>query len=396
MSRLFISHSSADNPAAFALAQWLTANNYGDYFLDTDSQRGLVPGERWMDQLRAAADKCEAVLCLISPNWLASEWCWDEFRLARFLHKRIFALIVADVPRDTLPREMKAEWQLCDLIGPDPIQDFAVGGATVSFRQEGLERLRRGLERAGLDPLGFPWTNDRPPYPGLRALEAEDAAIFFGRDSALIRAMDQVRGMAEAGTDRLLVILGASGAGKSSFLRAGLWPRLARDDTHLFPLPVIRPENDAMRGLAAALAGAYDRLGVRRAVGDIKAALSRGEAAFLAILDDLAARARSRLAHMAPDDPPPTLVLAVDQAEELLNPNGGAEAATFRALLSAALAPGRRMLAIATVRTDRYDRMQDQALFPGVGRALFDLFPMERTEFRAVIEGPAFSPSYSP
>ena len=47
---------------------------------------------------------------------------------------------------------------------------------------------------------------------------------------------------------RLLVILGASGAGKSSFLRAGLLPRLERDDRNFLPLPIVRPERAALTG----------------------------------------------------------------------------------------------------------------------------------------------------
>lgn len=65
---------------------------------------------------------------------------------------------------------------------------------------------------------------------GLRPLEADDAGIFFGRDAAIVEALDTLRGLRDAAAPRLLVILGASGAGKSSFLRAGLFPRIARDD----------------------------------------------------------------------------------------------------------------------------------------------------------------------
>jgi hypothetical protein len=57
-----------------------------------------------------------------------------------------------------------------------------------------------------------------------------------------------LRGLRDAPPPRLLVILGASGAGKSSFMRAGLLPRLERDDLHFLPLPVIRPERAVLTG----------------------------------------------------------------------------------------------------------------------------------------------------
>ena len=71
----------------------------------------------------------------------------------------------------------------------------------------------------------------------MRPLEAEDAGIFFGREAPTIEALDRLRGLSEAAPPRFLVILGASGAGKSSFLRAGLLPRLARDDRALPAAP---------------------------------------------------------------------------------------------------------------------------------------------------------------
>jgi hypothetical protein len=56
------------------------------------------------------------------------------------------------------------------------------------------------------------------------------------------------------------VILGASGAGKSSFLRAGLLPRLNRDDRNFLPLPIIRPGRAVLTGetgLARSLYAAF-------------------------------------------------------------------------------------------------------------------------------------------
>ena len=122
--------------------------------------------------------------------------------------------------------------------------------AHVTFSTSGLTRLKGGLTKAGLDARFFAWPPasepDRPPYRGLKPLEAEDAGILFGREAPVIEALDRLRGLAEATPPRFLVILGASGAGKSSFLRAGLLPRLSRDDRNFLPLPVVRPDRAAL------------------------------------------------------------------------------------------------------------------------------------------------------
>jgi WD40 repeat protein/DNA-binding winged helix-turn-helix (wHTH) protein len=238
-----------------------------------------------------------------------------------------------------------------------------------------------------------PGDQDRAPYRGLRALEAEDAAIFFGRDAEIIRGMDQLRDMAETQVDRLLLVLGASGAGKSSFLRAGLWPQLSLDDARFLPLPVIRPLDAVISGasgLVASLSGAFARLGKVRPPGPLKAALAaRGAAALEEQLQELSALAQVRLLNVDASAPPPTLVLPIDQTEELFATEGTAEAETFLSLLASVLTGQARVLAIGTIRTERYHQVQSDALLSGVRRVLFDLPPIPDYDYRQVVEGPA-------
>ena len=168
----------------------------------------------------------------------------------------------------------------------------------VTFSAEGLQRLKHGLEQAGLDPKHFAWPPasdpNRPPYRGLRPLEAEDAGIFFGRDAAVIEALDRLRGLRETTPPRLLVILGASGSGKSSFLRAGLLPRLKRDDRHFLPLPIIRPERAAINGetgLLSALEDAFKAVGIATTRAKLRAAIEGGASTLRPLLKALADKA---------------------------------------------------------------------------------------------------------
>ena len=271
MSRLFISHSSANNAEAAAIRDWLVREGWDEVFLDLDPARGIAAGERWERALNEAASRCEAVLFLVStrvarfalvpegvqprpPAQQAPVWGADR-----------------DDPARRSARDLTGTWQVVDLASGHDHEMFHVAlprtqeEAHVTFSREGLVRLHGGLARAGLDPRFFDWPPkddpERPPYRGLKPLEAEDAGIFFGRDAPIVEALDRLRGLREAAAPRLLVILGASGSGKSSFLRAGLLPRLARDDRNFLPLPAIRPEHAALTGdagLVAALeAGTY-------------------------------------------------------------------------------------------------------------------------------------------
>src|SRR5205814_1873754 len=145
------------------------------------------------------------------------------------------------------PLELKAKFHIADISQPEK-------------EIEGFERLAIGLKRAGLDPKSFAWPppNDphRPIYRGLQSLDEQDAAIFFGRDALITEGLDALRRMRSGAAKRMLVILGASGAGKSSFLKAGLIARLKRDEENFLVLPVIRPERTPLsgaRGLAASL-----------------------------------------------------------------------------------------------------------------------------------------------
>jgi ABC-type branched-subunit amino acid transport system substrate-binding protein len=410
MSIIFLSHSSIDEIEAVAVRQWLQDNGWDDVFLDLDTERGLRAGERWQEALCCAAGRCEAVIFLISPAWAASRWCLAEFLLAKSLHKLIFGVILKDIAITELPTEMTAEWQLCYLIG-----DGATEGVRfthkdkqveVKFLATGLRRLRLGLQNAGLSADFFPWPpqddKSRSPYRGLEPFDTQDAAVFFGRDAEILEGLDKLRGMRASGDESLFVILGASGAGKSSFLRAGLLPRLARDDRHFHVIEVIRPERSPLfgeRGLAQAIAQANQRFRLMpRDVGDVRAALNEGAERFAQLLISIRDAVRNTLLGLPEAAPAPTLILSVDQAEELFNSDATDEARIFLALIGAILranhsqpkGSGLSLIVAFTIRSDRYEPLQTAPELMGLRTALFDsLRPMPPVQFKEVITGPA-------
>jgi formylglycine-generating enzyme required for sulfatase activity len=403
VSRIFISHSGQNNAQAITIHRWLELEGWNEIFLDLDPERGIKAGERWEEALRDAANRCEVVIFLVSRAWLGSEWCRDEFRLARHLRKRLFGVLIEDIPISDLPPTLTREWQFVSIAPAGDTKAFSVtppgscGMVEVVFSEEGLRRLRAGLLSTGLDPRFFAWppANDlgRPPYRGLLPLEAEDAGIFFGRDGPIVEALDKLRGLRASTPPRVLVILGASGAGKSSFLRAGLFPRLARDDRNFLPLPVIRPERAAINGetgLLSALEAAFAAAKIPIALADLRAVVQAGAVKLKPLLRTLADKATPKALDTDARPKPPTLILSIDQGEELFLAEAQNEAKPFLALLRDLLkddAPA--IIAVFTIRSDSYEKLQLAPELDGMRQDMLGLPPMPRGSYAEVIKGPA-------
>jgi hypothetical protein len=131
-------------------------------------------------------------------------------------------------------------------------------------------------------------------------------------EAPIVRGLDALRVIRDQGVERMLVILGASGSGKSSFIRAGLWPRLERDDLNFLLLPVISPERAVISGAFGSLAclvSAFHECNLPKSRATIRAVLK--EAGGLArLLGELQELACSR---SLSDKPLPTVVICADQ-----------------------------------------------------------------------------------
>jgi dipeptidyl aminopeptidase/acylaminoacyl peptidase len=405
MSRIFFSHSSRDDHAALALRQWLASEGWtadSDVFLDIHPDSGLVAGQRWLQALEDAATRCEAVVFLVSEAWLASKWCADEYRLAEKLNKKLFALLIENVALDRLPSGLTTQWQVVRLFG-EPVERFQTQHPITSepgvsyFAIDGLKRFSNGLKKAGIgantfelqpDPDGpFGW---RAPYRGLRALEAEDAAVFFGRDADLVRGIDTLRGLAYQPPPRLLVLLGASGAGKSSYLLAGLLPRLERDDAVWVPLPPVRATRggaiEGDEGLIVALEQLHKRFGEPVNRADLRLATANG-GVFVEHLRAIRAAA-GRRSLLDAGTPQPLLVLPIDQAEELFSADAGPSAAQLLNLVRAGMVSG-DLLVLATIRTDGYEHLQNAEALEGIHQVTLSLAPVPPGEIGRIIREPA-------
>ena len=108
--------------------------------------------------------------------------------------------------------------------------DEVLAVATANGRRSANPRRRRWRARCGRPrrrsarhrPPRFPCRPRANPYKGLRAFDEGDAAVFYGRD----RLVDELVTHLDESDSRLLAVVGPSGSGKSSVVRAGLVPAL--------------------------------------------------------------------------------------------------------------------------------------------------------------------------
>src|SRR5271163_901004 len=95
MPAIFISHSSRDGTIADDIKLALAQMGFDRVFLDFNKDSGIGAGEDWEKRLYEELSRCHAVILVITPNWLASKWCFAELAQARALGKVILPAICA-------------------------------------------------------------------------------------------------------------------------------------------------------------------------------------------------------------------------------------------------------------------------------------------------------------
>ena len=223
------------------------------------------------------------------------------------------------------------------------------------------------------------------PFPGLRPFETSESLLFFGREEHTQELLRRLSG------GRFLAVVGTSGSGKSSLVRAGLLPSLYRgylvgSTTH-WRIAVMRPGAAPIENLCAALADT-DALGG----GDQERRLELLQSSSLGLVEVV------RAANL---DPGESLLIVADQFEELFRyqrqagaGDSAAEAASKAALFVSLLiqAAERFDSRIYVVLTMRSDFLGDCSQFSGLPEALsrsqYLISRLTREQRRQAIERP--------
>ena len=368
MSGIFISYSRRDSAQALDLQQRLHREGFRSVFLDTDPEQGIAAGDEWERRLYAKLRSCRALIALSSAAFAESKWCFAEVTHAKALGKSVFPLLVDSSNAHELIRDK----QTID-VGP---QATDVNAA--------YQRLFRGLHEAGIVKGG--WDARRPPYPGLAAFEAEDAPVFFGRESAVEEALSRLERLHRYQTVAWFLLLGASGSGKSSLLRAGVIPRLSSPSPQWIVVGPMIPGAEPLQQCAREFSKTFASLGVTRDWKELRDVLERGDPRELSELaGDLRDAAKSEA----------KILLAIDQLEELLpfeREEGfqeGERELLLKRLLQLTSLEARAFLVVGTLRADFLGLFQDQSALRELPADKLVVDPIARQDLRAVIEGPA-------
>jgi conflict system STAND superfamily ATPase len=227
--------------------------------------------------------------------------------------------------------------------------------STDAFEQQVELLLRQWLETNGFLGPRIAWPKEKgSPFRGLAPFEAEHAAVFFGRARVIDEARRRIVGAAERGVPFLLIV-GASGSGKSSLARAGLIPRLTTPGVvasiDLWRVSRMKPgEGQAgpLMSLATALLAAEGLPELAHGDYPTTASLADnlqrgGSASVQPILSALARVAEDAQRERHADQAlKPALILLVDQFEELFAQGvSDAERVAFAESLRQLIATGR-------------------------------------------------------
>ena len=365
MYDLFMSYHWLDHVAVEAVARSLRERGVKP-FLD---RWYLVPGRSWVTTLEKELADCKAVAIFIGPQGMGR---WQqrerEQALDRQTREESFPVIPVLLP------------------GADPALGFLSLNTWIDLRNgttpEAIEILAAAMRGETVDrDLDGRFASGTPamcPFRGLRPFREEDQPFFCGREA--------FTDILEAAVEKssLVAVVGASGSGKSSVVRAGLIPRLRRMSNCVWDVVVALPQERPFHSLAASFIpllepelSEVDRL---REVEKLAGALAGGEIQLRSII------------YRALEKQPGTdrLLLFIDQWEELytLCRDEAVRNSFISQLLD--VIDSNRVSLVLTLRGDFYGHaLADRRLSDHLQGRVVNIGPMTQDELRSAIQTPA-------
>jgi formylglycine-generating enzyme required for sulfatase activity len=385
MRRWFLSYHSPDQALAERLKAALERK-------DTDAQVFFAPsslraGGFWSKALAEEIAQADAFILLVGEKGVGH---WQELEYDEALEKWVkfadFPIILVLLEGQTapgLPFLRRLHW----IITPDPSSEKDVA------------RLFDAAAGTGTR-LGELWRYTQP-YRGLAAMEEKDSDYFFGRGQETVDVLSALA----AAPDRLPLLLGNSGVGKSSLAQAGVlaalkrqawpegsgspsaWPEAFKDGRRWCFL-TLKPGTEPLKALIETFLDTW-----QFDAGDPTRIKYRNEwveqlldANGKTTLSDLLSETERRYKNLDRIKPP-AFLLYVDQGEELYVRAEERQRRRFSEVIAQGVADP-RLYVLMSMRADFLGELQkDEPLFK-VHRKI-DVPPLREAELRSVVSRPA-------
>jgi formylglycine-generating enzyme required for sulfatase activity len=383
MPRWFLSYHSPDQALAERLKAALERKNADARVFFAPSS--LRAGGFWSRTLAEEIAQADVFILLVGERGVGD---WQVLEYDEALDKRVkspdFPVILVLLEGQTapgLPFLRRLHW----IVTPDPSSEKDVA------------RLFDAAAGSGTR-LGELWRYTSP-YRGLAAMEEKDSDYFFGRGQETVDVLSALA----AAADRLPVLLGNSGVGKSSLAQAGVlaalkrqawpegtdapdtWPQVFQESRRWCFL-TLKPGTEPLKALVESFLdtwqlGATDPERVKQQNGWIE--LLRDRKAMLPDLLDATERRYKELDRSKP----PAFLLYVDQGEELYVRADEHQRRRFSEVISGAVVDS-RLYMLMSMRTDFLGELQkDESLFKVHQK--IDVPPLREAELRKVVNCPA-------
>ena len=371
---VFLSYNRRDERAVIAIAEKLKQAGMKPWL----DRWCLTAGRRYLDELEEALRSCATCAVCVGPSkpnesHRLSEYVKEEISVAHNLavadpiHFRVFLVLLPGVP---------------EVFDATTLPAFLINRTWVDLRQgiedaSGFHALESAIKGV---PVGPPTSGKRTvgdcPYRGLEVFDEEHAALYFGRDADIQRLVEKLK------ASHFLAVIGPSGSGKSSLVRAGLIPTLRKGalfGSQSWQIRVLKPGAHPLTALASHLTKVYPRESIGKTLDQMNA---NQRTMHLNVVDALADSPDSEL-----------IVWVIDQFEEVftLCQDEQERQRFLENLLYAVSMPDSRNVVILTMRSDFYSRC---AAYPELaahmGEHQYLVSPMSLDGLRQAIERPAW------
>jgi tetratricopeptide (TPR) repeat protein len=382
MSRWFLSYNSQDLSLVGQLEAALRIKAPGTTIFF--APKSLRVGGYWLPKLAEAITEASAFILLVGENGLGP---WQILEYYEALDKRvkepqfpIIFVLLQGQPAPGLPFLRQLHW----IVTPDPASEQTVA------------KLIDAAAGGGTRP-GELWRYTAP-YRGLMAMTEADSDFFFGRSE---KTTEIINALLDA-PDRIPVLLGNSGVGKSSLAQAGIlaslkrqaWPESARAagwpealrDSRRWCFLKMQPGTEPLKSLTEQFMQSwqFESTDPQRAIrqnGWIEALLNGSVP-----LSDLLDATERRYAELG-QTKPTAFFLYVDQGEELYVRADAHQQRRFSELLANG-ANDPRLWVLMSLRSDYFGALQNDELLYAKHQQI-NVPPLRETQLREVVSRPA-------